>query len=78
MWHDISTLCLLSLLLTLHLVFAFGLTGCEECNIQSNTKSIVHNVAFKKTSVATYQGIDGSPLSKDILADITQFGVLII
>ena len=58
------------------LFLAFGIIGCEECNIQNNTKSVVQNVAFKKTSVATYHGIDGSPLSKDILADITQFEVL--
>ena len=29
----------------------------------------------KKTSNSSYHGVDGNPLSKDILADITQFQV---
>ena len=44
----------------------------EENIVQEIPKETIET---KKTSNATYHGVDGNPISKDILADITQFQV---
>ncbi len=38
---------------------------------------VVEKTAGKKASVAVYHGVDGAPLSKSVVADITQFQVFI-
>ena len=51
-------------------------SGADNLDAQEKNKSTFETtVAFKKTSNATYHGADGNPLSKEILADITQFQV---
>ena len=56
-------------------LFILFYTGNKESVVQEIPKVVEENASFKKTAVATYHGVDGSPLSKDILADITQFQV---
>ena len=52
-------------------------SGADNLDAQEKSKSTFETtVAFKKTSNATYHGADGNPLSKEILADITQFQVI--
>ena len=52
-------------------------SGADDLDAQEKSKSTFETtVAFKKTSNATYHGADGNPLSKEILADITQFQVI--
>ena len=52
-------------------------SGADNLDAQEKNKSTFEaTVALKKTSNATYHGADGNPLSKEILADITQFQVI--
>ena len=52
-------------------------SGADNLDAPEKSKSTFETtVAFKKTSNATYHGADGNPLSKEILADITQFQVI--
>jgi solute carrier family 12 sodium/potassium/chloride transporter 2 len=54
-----------------------AISGADDLDAQEKSKSTFETtVAFKKTSNATYHGADGNPLSKEILADITQFQVI--
>ena len=52
-------------------------SGADNLDAQEKSQSTFETtVAFKKSSNATYHGADGNPLSKEILADITQFQVI--
>ena len=42
---------------------------------KSNNAQAKSKAQGKKSSNSMYQGVDGNPISKDILADITQFQV---
>lgn len=47
----------------------------DDQQVKATGNLVVGKTSSKKTSVAVYHGVDGSPLDKSIVADITQFQV---
>ena len=47
----------------------------DDKEVVTTSGLVVEKTAGKKASVAVYHGVDGAPLSKSVVADITQFQV---